>query len=514
VDAAAGAAIDPPRESQLNRLVGHLPLSVILLMALVTRSYRLGRLGFWYDEGASAYMAEAIRAHGWTFDLHPPLYVALLAVWSTVADSDLWLRSLSVVFGVATVAVIYALGRTLFTRASGLWAAALLSVTYFHVKYSQEARMYALMGLLFATAFWGLVIAVRDQRRAGWIMYGVAASLLMYSHGIGVVYVTALALLFPLLAPQLDGWRPWRPWVIANAAIGVLFLPWIAVVAQRVPDVRSRLWIPPGDAEPPFFSTLQLLTVSTIPPLSSMLRSRLGPMAPVSLGRWVWFVPILAVTLWLVTRMARRDARATQILLLAYAVPIALLSAASAVVAPVLIPRVLLPAVVPVVVLLGSGVEYLSSRRVWNHVIMAGLAGLLLVATLCFHKWGAKEEWREASQYLGQHVGQEDLLLFDVDGRWVPPYLLARYDTEQRLVGNPMLMIGPLLAECPGDVGVCLDRAAEAYRSVKVVWIVHSHTESMARRGEVERWLHWRFEPVATRVFEGIQVEQAWIKRE
>jgi hypothetical protein len=370
------------------------------------------------------------------------------------------------------------------------------------------------MGLLFATAFWGLVIAVRHQRRAGWTIYIVAASLLLYSHAIAGVYVIALAVLYPLLAPQLDGWRTWRPWVIANAAIGVLFVPWIAFIAQRVPEVRSRLWIPPGDVEPPFFSTLQVLTVSTIPPLSSMLRSWLGAVGPAALGRWVWFVPILAVTLWLLTRMARLDARAMRILLVAYAVPIALLSAASVIVAPVLIPRVLLPAVVPVVVLLGSGVEYLSSRRMLNHVVMAGLVGLLLLATLAFHKWSVKEEWREASHFLGRHVGREELVLLDVDGLEMPPYLLRRYDTGRRLTGNPMLMIGLLLADCPGDVGVCLDRAAERYRASRVVWIVHSHTEVMPRRNDVERWLRRRFEPLGTSEFEGIQVEQARIKSE
>jgi uncharacterized membrane protein len=483
-------------------------------MALLTRSYHLGRLGFWYDEGASAYLAEAARAHVWIFDLHPPLYIALLAIWGFVSDGDLWLRSLSVMFGLATIWVVSAIGQALFTRAAGLWAAVLLSVTYFHVKYSQEARMYALMGLLFATAFWGLVIAVQHHRRAGWTIYIVAASLLLYSHAIAVVYVIALAGLFPLLAPHLDRWRTWRPWVIANAAIGVLFVPWIAFIVQRVPAVRSRLWIPPADVEPPFFSTLHLLTVSTIPPLSSMLRSWLGAVVPAALGRWVWFVPILVVTLWLVTRMARLDARAMWILLVAYAVPITLLTAASVIVAPVLIPRVLLPAVVPVAVLLGSGVEYLSNRRVLNHVVMAGLVGLLLLATLCFHKWGVKEEWREASHFLGRHVAREQVVLLDVDGLGVPPYLLRRYDTGRHLTGNPMLLIGPLLAECPGDVGVCLDRAVEQYRSSEVVWIVHSHTEFMPRRNDVDRWLRRRFESLGTTDFESIQLEQARIKSE
>jgi len=300
--------------------------------------------------------------------------------------------------------------------------------------------------------------------------------------------------------------------VIANGVIGILFVPWLVFMIRRASDVRS--WIPPGDAEPPFISTLQLLTVSAIPPLSGVLQSRLGVVAPAGLGRWVWFVPMLTVTAWLVARMARRDPRMLRLLLLAYALPIALLSAVSAIVAPVLIPRVLLPVVVPVVVLLGSGVEYLSRRRLLNHAVLGALTALLLLATLCFHRWAIKEEWREASWYLGQQVGREHLVLLDVDGRWVPPYLLRRYDTERRLANNTMLMIGRVVAECPGDVGTCLDRAFEPYRSSAIVWTVHSHTEFMPRHAEVERWLAKRLEPLDTREFEGIQVNKARIKGE
>ncbi len=182
-----------------------LPIALVVLLALLLRAYHLGHLGFWYDEGASAYLAEAGRLAVWTRDVHPPLYVALLSVWRLVADGDVWLRSLSVLFGVATVPVVYAIGRALFSPPAGLWAAGLLAVTYFHVKYSQETRMYALVGLLFA----GALVGARGRGAPGaagrLAVYVICATLLLYSHGIAVVYVAALASLFPLLAPRLDG---------------------------------------------------------------------------------------------------------------------------------------------------------------------------------------------------------------------------------------------------------------------------------------------------------------------
>lgn len=81
------------RGRPLDRLANGLPLTLVVLLALLLRAYRLGHLGFWFDEGASAYLAAAGRLADWEGDVHPPLYVALLSVWRLAADGDVWLRS-------------------------------------------------------------------------------------------------------------------------------------------------------------------------------------------------------------------------------------------------------------------------------------------------------------------------------------------------------------------------------------------------------------------------------------
>jgi hypothetical protein len=501
------------RESVLGRLRNGLPLTLVVLLALLLRAYRLGHLGFWYDEGASAYLAEAGRLAVWRGDVHPPLYVALLSVWRRAADGDVWLRSLSVVAGVATIPVVYAIGRALFSRAAGAWAAGLLAVTYFHVKYSQETRMYALMGLLFAGALWGLVVAVRQARPGGWVVYVACATLLLYSHGIAMVYVAVLAALFPLLARRLAGGREWRPWIMAHLAVGVLFLPWVLEALRDVHRVSRGFWIPPPTgAEPPLFSTLQLVTVAPIPALSAVLRSRFGLAAPAALGRWVWFVPVLATLLWIVVRLARHDAAATRALVAAYVLPIGLLTAVSEIVAPVLIPRVLLPTVVPLALLLGAGADCLSRSRGRSRLVLGGLAGVLLLATACYYRWGVKEEWREASRYLGRHAGAADLLVIDVDESPVAAYLLRRYDGTGRLRNLPTLSVGQVLETCGGEAADCLDRALDPYRARDVVWVIHAHTEFVPRHDRVDAWLAAQLEPLGTEPFEGIRLERARVR--
>jgi uncharacterized membrane protein len=496
-----------------ERTQARLPIALVVLLALLLRVYHLGHLGFWYDEGASAYLAEAGRLAVWRQDVHPPLYVALLSVWRLVADGDVWLRSLSMVFGVATVAVVHAIGRALFSPVAGMWAAGLLAVTYFHVKYSQETRMYALMGLLFAGALWGLVVAVRRARPVGWTVYVICAALLLYSHGIAVVYVATLAALFPLLAPRLDGRWGWRPWLVAHLAVGVLFLPWIAEALRDAHQVSRGFWIPPPSGpEPPLFSTLQLITVAPIPTLSAVLRSRLGLRAPAILGRWVWFAPMLAATLWVIARLARRDAAATRALVAAYALPIMLLTGLSLTVAPVLIPRVLLPTVIPIALLLGAGVDCVSRSRRVSHGVLAGVAAVLLLATVCYYQWGVKEEWREASRYLAERVGPGDLLVLDVDGSPVAGYLLRRYDPSGRLGSLATLSIGQVLETCRDEAAACLSRALDAHRAREVVWVLKAHTELWPYHDLVDAWLAAELEPPETRELDAIHVERARVR--
>ena len=497
-----------------ERTQARLSLALVVLLALLLRVYHLGHLGFWYDEGASAYLAEAGRLAVWTRDVHPPLYVALLSVWRRVGDGDVWLRSLSVVFGVATVPLVHATGRALFCPAAGLWAAGLLAVTYFHVKYSQETRMYALMGLLLAGALWGLVVAVRRARPVGWTVYVICATLLLYSHGIAVVYVAALASLFPLLTPRIDGRWPWRPWLAAHLAVGVLFLPWLLEALRDAGRVSRGFWIPPpSGAEPPLFSTLQLITVAPIPALSAVLRSRLGLSAPVVLGRWVWFVPVLATTLWVIARLGRRDAAAARALVAAYALPILLLTGVSLTVAPVLIPRVLLPTVIPVALLLGAGADCVARSRRLGHGILAAVAAVLLLATVCYYQWGVKEEWREASRYLSERAGPADLLLLDVDESPVAGYLLRRYDGSGRLEGLPTLSVERVRETCREEAAACLSRALDVHRARPVVWVVKAHTELRPHHDLVEAWLTAELEPIETRELDAIQVERALVRR-
>jgi mannosyltransferase len=135
---------------------------LVLLIAFGVRFHHLGAQSLWNDEGNSLRLAQRslgdlIDAAG--RDIHPPGYYLLLKGWITLAGtSEFGLRALSALEGVLAVGATFALGRRLFTRGAGILAGLLVALSPFAVYYSQEARMYAQLGLLSALSM-GLFVA-------------------------------------------------------------------------------------------------------------------------------------------------------------------------------------------------------------------------------------------------------------------------------------------------------------------------------------------------------------------
>ena len=127
--------------------------SIIILslfsVGVFLRIYNLGAESFWLDEVVSVNIAQKSiisLEQIWTGDIHPPLYNILLHFWvSYFGISEFMVRLPSAIFGAFAILIIYKLGKTLFGVESGFYSALILTFSTFHIKYSQEARMYSLV---------------------------------------------------------------------------------------------------------------------------------------------------------------------------------------------------------------------------------------------------------------------------------------------------------------------------------------------------------------------------------
>jgi uncharacterized membrane protein len=164
----------------------------------------LGLQSYHHDEVVTATrvlpssFSHAMDAVGFS-ESAPPLYYALAWVWAQMFGTDPWgLRSLSALAGVATIPVAYLIGRELRDRRAGLLAAALVAVNPMLLWYSQEARAYALLAFFCALSLCYCVRALREDGRGekrDLVLWGILSALALATHYFAVFPLAAETLL-------------------------------------------------------------------------------------------------------------------------------------------------------------------------------------------------------------------------------------------------------------------------------------------------------------------------------
>lgn len=187
------------------------------------------RSDLWLDEALSVHIAalplgdmvDALRRDG-----HPPLYYLLLHGWmSLFGEGDEAVRSLSGVFAIATLPVIWVAARRYGGPGASVAALVLLATNPFAIRYATEARMYALVSLLALVGWLCIRIALERGRRAALAGAGAAAGLLLLTHYWSFYLVAATGVVL--------AWLWWRGHPRARAALLALavgcclFLPWL-----------------------------------------------------------------------------------------------------------------------------------------------------------------------------------------------------------------------------------------------------------------------------------------------
>ncbi len=189
---------------------------LILLLAFVLRLVNLNQ-SFWLDEAAQ--VIESARPASAQFsiisDFHPPLFHAVLHFWMAAGNSEVWIRLLPVLFGVATVYLIYKLGCCLGKEREGQLAALFLAISPYHLWYSQEARPYMLF--VFFSLFSTLMLL-----RKKWLMYLLMTTLLMYS-----LYFAPFVIVGQFCYLVFFEKKSLRQFLKCLLTVILLFLPWL-----------------------------------------------------------------------------------------------------------------------------------------------------------------------------------------------------------------------------------------------------------------------------------------------
>jgi mannosyltransferase len=177
LDPAERAHVRTPLDpgAAVSARVSLLLLAGITLLALVLRSHELNS-DFWLDEIRATLDAREMSVLEVTgsyvrSNVHL-LNTLLMKLSFAVFGEAEWSARLPVVlFGTASVPVLYWVGRSVASREVSLGAALLLAVSYHHIFFSQNARGYVpyIFFSLVSSAL--LVRGFRDDRRRTWVLY-------------------------------------------------------------------------------------------------------------------------------------------------------------------------------------------------------------------------------------------------------------------------------------------------------------------------------------------------------
>ncbi|MEM7334120.1 MAG: glycosyltransferase family 39 protein [Chloroflexota bacterium] len=229
-------------------------ITAVLLLGTFLRFYLLDNQSFWNDEGNSARLSErTIRLiiEGTASDIHPPLYYLLLRGWrELVGETEFALRALSTFAGVLTMVTTVALAKRMaLSKTAVLLVGLFVAVHPALIYYSQETRMYSLLGLLGVLSTLMLWVWLKRPSWSAGLTYALLGAAGLYTHyffpvvlgiqGIFVLLTVVLGLGRKTLPQNRRSTNPVRILLDFGVLVGgmiLLYAPWIPIFIIQFGD--------------------------------------------------------------------------------------------------------------------------------------------------------------------------------------------------------------------------------------------------------------------------------------
>lgn len=370
----------------------------IAVLGTFLRLHALGGKSFWLDEIASVVLARSPREWFWrwlwTQEGNMALYYVMLRPWIQIHLGEATVRLLSVLPGIASLPMMYLLGKRLFSRSVGLLASLFLAINSCAVVYSQEARSYSwlVLGVIVSTYLFVRLIDRPSYAIAG--AYALAAGVTFYFHYFGLLVPLAHAVSLVAL-PKTR--RPWQQLWIGASIIVVLASPVLWMV--HVQPLRHLDWVP----KPSFLEIYHLGVF-----LAAESGKGVGP-------------ALLAIELLLLVAFFRHMMRQTNVQRIDGAIwPYALvasgllvpivISLLTSIWHPVFFHRFLVICLPAWVLAIAAGVCTLRQRPP-RFFAAAGIIVLSLVSTAISYS-RVREDWRGAVNFLIDNARAQDIVVY------------------------------------------------------------------------------------------------------
>lgn len=372
------------------------------------RIYDLGTESIWLDEAFSIdfsayYSVGSIIEESASTQTHPPLYFILLHFWINLfGTSEVATRSLSAIFGIISILLIYQVGSTLFNRKVGLISGFLSAISSYHIYYSQEARSYTFLLLLSLLSYFLFIKILRGDRRWYYPCYFLTNLLLGYTHFYGLFIIASQALFFFLF---WNKYKPQRVRFLGTLVISIIaLLPLVSLLGGKVVAIAERgFWI----REPQLIDILGslarftgsggagqeflLFTFITLVLFGLLSIRRLQ-------GKWVWRRPLESLNglSWSV-RLESIEEELLLFLWLSLSIVIPFIE--SKIMTPIYLTKYMIGASPALYLLVAKGTDNLTNKRIL-YPVLAFVVLLSSFGLYSYYKSDVKPQWREVANFI------------------------------------------------------------------------------------------------------------------
>ena len=216
-------------------------------LAFLMRRKGLATQSLWFDETDLVSRASqdlpAILKSFFKPGENGPLYTLFMHFWVQFAGTgEAAVRTPSLIAGTLAVPLIFLVGRKLGGLAVGLVAALLLTVSPYHLWYSQDAKMYPLALCMTLASVYLFLRGFESNKKGWWFAYVIITTLGFYIHlmtalivGVELVYFLAQSL---RLHPRTWNLKP-ETRKLALISLGLLTLPYLPIALWQLVALRD-----------------------------------------------------------------------------------------------------------------------------------------------------------------------------------------------------------------------------------------------------------------------------------
>lgn len=173
-------------------------ISIIMIVGIIFRLLYL-HTDVWYDEACSWFTAKQSFPMGIMDNLlhldlqHTPLYFFLLHLWIKLfGDSEVAMRTLSLLFGIGTLPLVYVATKKITNNKIALFSLAISAVSPLLVLFSAEVRMYPMVVFLVVLSLNFLIDFEQTKSTKSLVKLVITNLLIPYTLVGGILYNVAL----------------------------------------------------------------------------------------------------------------------------------------------------------------------------------------------------------------------------------------------------------------------------------------------------------------------------------